>query len=231
MLPCIPPAFLVILESRLTFPLSLVVPAAAILAGYFIGSIPTAFLVVRRKLGLDIRGAGSGNVGGYNAATVTGSTGTGVLVGVLDALKGVVASFGAWLLFPDDVMVQYAAFLGAIVGHNYPVWLKFKGGRGLATAAGAMFGVGVFFTAAWVSSWVVLFLLFKKDILKANLGATILAPVLTWVVPTGWVQVMMVRRQSVEEYAVFVTVLSFFLLLSHAEVLKPLLPSRNASTP
>lgn len=153
------------------------------------------------------------------------------MVGILDGLKGVVVSFGAWFLYPEEVAVQYAAFLGAIIGHNYPVWLKFKGGRGLATAAGAMFGLGVFFTAAWVSSWVVLFLLFKKDILKANLGATILAPILTWVVPNGWVQVMMVRRQSVEDYFLFVTVLSFFLLLSHAEVLRPLLPSRNTSTP
>ena len=192
-----------------------------------LGSVPTAFLLVRRRMGVDIRTAGSGNVGGYNAATVTGSTGAGVLVGVLDGLKGLIAALAAWIVAPSDVMVQYAAVTGAIIGHNYPVWLNFKGGRGLATGAGAMFGIGVFYTAAWTSSWVVLYL-WRKDILRANVGATILAPFLTWMAPAGWVQSMMVREQPAEDYAAFITALSVIFLLSHAEVLKNIVQSRTA---
>ncbi|MEK6565125.1 MAG: glycerol-3-phosphate acyltransferase, partial [Bacteroidota bacterium] len=106
-----------------------------LLAGYLIGSIPTAFLVVKRTAGVDIRQSGSGNVGGYNAFTVTRSKSIGFVVGVLDGVKGLVAVFVASLT-GEMVSLQMLALFGAVLGHNYPVWLRFKGGRGLATACG-----------------------------------------------------------------------------------------------
>ncbi len=202
--------------------------ALALLIGYLIGSIPSAYLVVRKRTGVDIRAAGSGNVGGYNAAQVTGSSWTGVFVGLLDGAKGVVASFGAWWLFPDQVIVQYAATLGAVVGHNYPVWLRFKGGRGLATAAGLMFGIGLFYTFAWTLSWVVFHRL-TKDIIRSNVLASLVAPVLTWLAPATAVSFLFVRPQSVSDYAWFVSILSVLFILSHAGALQDPKPDAEAS--
>ncbi|MCU0454351.1 MAG: glycerol-3-phosphate acyltransferase [Bacteroidetes bacterium] len=204
------------------------IPFLALCVGYLIGSIPSAYLIVRKRTGVDIRTAGSGNVGGYNAAHVTGSKWTGVAVGLLDGMKGVVASFGAWWIFPDEIIMQYAATLGAVVGHNYPVWLRFKGGRGLATGAGMMFGLGVFYTLAWTLSWVVLHRL-TKDIIRSNVLATIIAPVLTWIVPAVAVSALLVRPQPVDDYAWYVSIVSVLLILSHADALRD--PEPDPSTP
>ncbi|MEK6649753.1 MAG: glycerol-3-phosphate acyltransferase [Bacteroidota bacterium] len=204
------------------------IPAFAFVIGYFFGSIPTAYLIVRRRSGVDIRNVGSGNVGGYNAATVTGSTGTGVTVGLLDGLKGLLTSLGAWFMAPGDPVIQYAAVAGAIIGHNYPVWLRFKGGRGLATAAGALFGIGVFYTAAWTLSWVALYR-WTKDILRSNLGATAIALALTWVVPAAAVEFLLIRPQPAGPYTLFVTVLSVIIVVSHAEAFRTF--SKSPETP
>lgn len=205
------------------------IPTLAVIVGYFLGSVPTAFLIVRRQSGVDIRSAGSGNVGGYNAATVTGSTGTGVIVGLLDGLKGLVTALGAWAVAPGDPLIQYAAVTGAIIGHNYPVWLRFKGGRGLATAAGALFGIGVLYTAAWTLSWVALYK-WTKDILRSNVGATVIALILTWAVPASALEFLLVRPQPAASYALFTTVLSVIILVSHAEVFRTSPKSPEAPT-
>jgi acyl-phosphate glycerol 3-phosphate acyltransferase len=160
---------------------------------------------------------------------VTGSGRTGVIVGLLDGTKGVIASFGAWWLFPDQIIVQYAATLGAVLGHNYPVWLRFKGGRGLATAAGLMFGLGLFYTFAWTLSWVVLHRL-TKDIIRSNILASVIAPVLTWIAPAAVLSLLMVRPQPVDDYAWFVSILSMLFILSHAEALRDHAPASEAST-
>lgn len=206
------------------------IPVLALFVGYLIGSIPSAYLIVRKRTGVDIRTAGSGNVGGYNAAKVTGSSWTGVAVGLLDGAKGVVASFGSWWLFPDQIIVQYAATLGAVLGHNYPVWLRFKGGRGLATAAGLMFGIGLFYTFAWTLTWVVLHRL-TKDISRSNVLASVVAPVFTWMAPAGAVSALFVRSQPVDDYAWYVSILSVLFILSHADTLQDRASDPEAPTP
>jgi glycerol-3-phosphate acyltransferase PlsY len=108
-----------------------------ILFGYALGSVPFAFLIARRA-GIDVRVAGSGNVGAANVLRTTG-TPMGVLVMTLDIAKGAAAVFAAYLAqgtFPS----MAAAGSAAIVGHIYPVWLRFHGGKGVAVAAG-VFGV------------------------------------------------------------------------------------------
>ena len=101
------------------------------LGGYLIGSIPFAFLLVKRSSKIDIRQAGSGNVGSFNAFLVTRSKTLGVLVGVLDGIKGLVAVLLAGYLVGSLLSIQAFSLFGAIVGHNYPLWLKFKGGGDL----------------------------------------------------------------------------------------------------
>ena len=104
-----------------------------ILFGYAMGSVPFAFLVARRA-GIDVRVAGSGNVGAANVLRTTG-TPLGVLVLMLDIAKGAAAVFVARLAAGSRASMA-AAGAAAIVGHIYPVWLRFHGGKGVAVAAG-----------------------------------------------------------------------------------------------
>jgi glycerol-3-phosphate acyltransferase PlsY len=124
------------------------------IAAYLLGSVPTGFLVARTR-GIDIRAAGSGNIGATNAMRVLGKP-AGIFVLLMDALKGYVAC--AWLpplifnwlaphysgLFVDfknqpvELQIRFHVVAGifAVLGHNYTCWLKFKGGKGIATSAG-----------------------------------------------------------------------------------------------
>jgi glycerol-3-phosphate acyltransferase PlsY len=123
-------------------------------AAYLLGSIPTGFLVAKAK-GIDIRTAGSGNIGATNAMRVLGKP-AGIFVLLVDALKGYVACVflppliwnwlaphfsGLFVYFqntPIEFQTRFYVVAGifAILGHNYPCWLKFKGGKGIATSAG-----------------------------------------------------------------------------------------------
>jgi len=107
---------------------------AAVTLAYLVGSIPFAFLLSRQQ-GVDLRRAGSGNVGATNVLRTTGVR-AAVLAMVLDAMKGTVAVLVAESLSAGLVAPVAAAF-ASVVGHVYPVWLRFRGGKGVATAAGA----------------------------------------------------------------------------------------------
>ncbi len=108
------------------------------LLGYLLGSIPTAFLLVRWKSRVDIRTSGSGNVGTLNSYQVSGSKVVGFIVLVADFLKGFFAVWGTTALLGSSFEATATAGVGSVLGHNFPFWLRFHGGRGLATAAGVM---------------------------------------------------------------------------------------------
>jgi glycerol-3-phosphate acyltransferase PlsY len=104
-----------------------------ILIGYAFGSVPFAFLLARRA-GIDVRVAGSGNVGAANVLRTTGAP-LGVIVMALDILKGAAAVLLAAAVQVSPTTMA-AAGAAAVVGHVYPVWLRFHGGKGVAVAAG-----------------------------------------------------------------------------------------------
>ena len=106
----------------------------AVTLGYLVGSIPFAYLLSRRH-GIDLRRAGSGNVGASNVLRTTGVW-AAVLAMMLDGVKGTLAVLMAQLLSGSLIATVAAAF-ASILGHVYPVWLRFRGGQGVATAAGA----------------------------------------------------------------------------------------------
>lgn len=113
--------------------------AFLIVAAYLIGSIPFGFLIVRAKGGGDVRETGSGGTGATNVTRRAGK-GAGVLTLALDALKGACAVVLArWLLAPGFGVNWWVAgvALAVVVGHCFPVWLKFRGGKGVATGLGA----------------------------------------------------------------------------------------------
>jgi len=106
----------------------------AVVAGYLIGSIPFALVLARRWGTADLRTIGSGNLGAANVMRVSGVA-PGVLVAVLDLAKGAASVALAQRVRPDGATAALAGF-AAIMGHIYPVWLRFKGGKGVATACG-----------------------------------------------------------------------------------------------
>ncbi len=135
---------------------------AAVIA-YFIGSFPTAFLVSRIFFQRDIRKEGSGNVGTLNFLRVTRSRSLGVLVLLGDVGKGFLALWIARRYFQVDEFLLPTLLV--ILGHMFPIWLKGKGGRGLATLAGAFFFLQPGAVAVWVGFFLLIYLLFRKYIL------------------------------------------------------------------
>ena len=112
-------------------------PALLVAGGYLSGSIPFGVLITRRAMGVDVRTQGSGNIGATNVARVAGKK-LGVLVLLLDALKGVAPVLAARLSLPGFLWLHAAVALAAFLGHVFPVWLAFKGGKGVATALGVL---------------------------------------------------------------------------------------------
>jgi acyl phosphate:glycerol-3-phosphate acyltransferase len=198
--------------------------------GYVVGSIPFAYILARKVAKVDIRQAGSGNVGGYNAYVVTQSKAMGLLVIVLDSLKGLLVVIVALWISPDSYLSQCVALLGALAGHNYPVWLGFKGGRGLATAAGGMILLGASFTAVWCIIWFAAKKL-KCDILTANLVAILVTPPILWMVPWEIVRSLIVVRVESGTFLFFACVLSVVLLLSHNDVVREIWKGPKSDIP
>lgn len=108
--------------------------AAVLVAAYLFGSIPFSYLVARRR-GVDVRRVGSGNVGATNVMRSVGR-GAGLAAFALDFLKGTAATLVALWIEPRGALPALAAAT-AVLGHMYPVWLRFRGGKGVATGAGA----------------------------------------------------------------------------------------------
>ena len=135
--------------------------ALILLAAYLIGSIPFALLMARRWHVADLRLVGSGNLGAANVMRASGVT-AGVLVALLDMAKGAAS---VWLAerFATNAAAPAAAGLAAIVGHIYPVWLRFRGGKGVATACGVFSvltpiavppALAIFLLAAWLTKYI-----------------------------------------------------------------------------
>jgi len=147
----------------------------AFIGGYSIGSVPFG-LIFAKLFGLgDIRSIGSGNIGVTNVLR-TGKKGAAAATLIADILKGVIASLIGTIFGPDIAIV---AGLGAFLGHLFPVWLRFKGGKGVATA------IGIILTLSWqtgliaISVWLLTAILFRFSSLAALLGA-ISAPLAAW---------------------------------------------------
>jgi glycerol-3-phosphate acyltransferase PlsY len=105
-----------------------------VIAAYLIGSIPFGYLIVRGKIGADIRETGSGGTGATNVSRRAGKV-AGLITLMLDALKGAAAVFIAARLTHSDWLIDASA-IAVLVGHIFPVWLGFRGGKGVATGAG-----------------------------------------------------------------------------------------------
>ena len=143
--------------------------------GYLLGSIPFGLLLTRLAGKGDIRNIGSGNIGATNVLR-TGSRGLAVLTLVLDCLKATAAILLARRVFGDE-SVGPAAATGALVGHLYPVWLRFRGGKGVATLLGILIPLLPIAAAVYAAIWLLL-LLTTRISSASGMTAAISAPVM-----------------------------------------------------
>ena len=148
-----------------------------VVAAYLLGSIPFGYLIVRGKSGADIRETGSGGTGATNVSRRAGKA-AGVLTLLLDAAKGCVAVLIARAVVGNDWVIAAAA-IAALVGHIFPVWLGFRGGKGVAT------GVGIFLVLAPIALLCagvvfVAIVVFTRFVSLGSLTAAVLIPVLIW---------------------------------------------------
>jgi glycerol-3-phosphate acyltransferase PlsY len=156
-----------------------------VIAAYLLGSIPTGYLVTRAK-GIDIRAVGSGNIGATNVFRILGKPAGFFVLGV-DGLKGFAAC--SWLadfvirsfaVAPDKVEgLKIIAGVGAVLGHNYTCWLKFKGGKGVATSAGVFLALAPRATGIALGTWLVVFAL-SRYVSVASIAAAVALPTAVW---------------------------------------------------
>ena len=138
------------------------------LSSYFLGSIPFGFILTKIFLKKDIRNIGSGNIGATNALR-TGNKTLGYATLLLDITKAVLPVLYIKFNHPDYIFI---ASLCAFLGHVFPVWLKFKGGKGVATYVGILFSIDILLGAIFIISWMVIFISTKYSSLSSIIGAT-----------------------------------------------------------
>jgi len=134
---------------------------------YLMGSVPFGFILTKIFLKKDIREIGSGNIGATNALR-TGNKAIGYSTLVLDILKAVTPVVYVKIFYQDFL---YIASLCAFLGHVFPIWLKFKGGKGVATYVGILFAINIYFGVIFTISWFVTFFISKYSSLSSLVGA------------------------------------------------------------
>lgn len=144
-----------------------------LLVAYLVGATPFGFLAGKLR-GIDIRKHGSGNIGATNVLRVLGKP-VGITVLVLDVLKGLLPVLLA-MKVSDSSAIHIATAIAAILGHNYTFWLGFKGGKGIATTAGAILPILPWALVAAIIAWV-LFLFATRYVSVASIAAAIIIPI------------------------------------------------------
>jgi len=179
---------------------------------YLMGSIPFGFLLTKFFLKKDIREIGSGNIGATNALR-TGNKFIGYLTLILDIIKAVVPVIYVKINFPELI---FLASLCAFLGHVFPIWLKFKGGKGVATYVGILFSLNLLFGIIFAISWGLIFLLSKYSSLS-SLIASLSIPI--YVLITGQVN-----------SAIFFGIMFILIFFTHRENIKRLKNKEESKT-
>jgi len=159
-----------------------------LIVGYLLGSIPFGLIIAKLGGAGDVRAIGSGNIGATNVLR-TGRKGLAVLTLLADALKGTIAVFIFLTSGPDIAII---AGLGAFIGHLFPVWLKFNGGKGIAVYIGVLLAISLYGALAFAVIWLSMAAIFRYSSLAA-LIATLVVPVVVYVfvAPTQFVALVL----------------------------------------
>jgi glycerol-3-phosphate acyltransferase PlsY len=184
----------------------------ALVIGYLFGSIPFGIVLTKFSGGPDLRSIGSGNIGATNVLR-TGSKKLAAMTLLGDMLKGTVAVI-VGMRFPGGPEAALAAGFGAFLGHLFPVWLGFRGGKGVATYLGVLIGVKLSVALVFAAVWLALAYLFRYSSLAA-LVASVLTPALLWL----WA--------GLPQAALVMAVLTLLLWIMHRENIARLVAGRE----
>ena len=137
------------------------------IVSYLMGSIPFGLILTKIFLNKDIRDIGSGNIGATNALR-TGNKFIGYSTLILDIVKAIIPVIFVKINYPDLI---YIASLCAFLGHVFPIWLKFKGGKGVATYVGILFSINLMLGVIFAASWGIVFLIFRYSSLSSIISS------------------------------------------------------------
>lgn len=196
------------------------------LLGYMLGSIPTAFLILKKSRGIDITNAGSGNVGAMNSYEVTNSKHIGLIVFFIDFLKGILSVLIIKFIYPDQFIYPALSLLFAIFSHCFNPWINFKGGRGLATAAGGAIFIFPYLLFVWVILWILVYML-KKDILIANIFATPFSLIIIFITEKISINYVYPAPSSHGELILLVSGGLLIIFIKHIEPLKEIISKKQ----
>lgn len=194
---------------------------AGFLIGYLLGSIPTAFIFVKGFKNIDIRKAGSGNVGALNAYEVSGSALIGISVLLVDILKGIFSVKVSQVLLGGDEIITLISGFSAVLGHNFSVWISFYGGRGLATSLGVFAVVNPYLIFLWCILWVIAYVKIH-NIHVGNIWATVFTPVIMISVLKFFNSLSYVKVSD-KTLLVFVISISALIFIKHLKLLLQLI--------
>lgn len=170
-----------------------------VIAAYLFGSFPTAFVIHKIKKGDDIRKYGSGNVGGTNVTRTLG-TGYGVTTIIVDIVKGFLPVLALYFIYPEDLVLLSAVSVAVVLGHDFPVYIRFRGGKGIATSFGIIMGISflpfinISDSTAWIKTlpaviilvvWAIVFAIFRIVSL-ASLGGSVANAVAFYLTGYAW---------------------------------------------
>ena len=179
---------------------------------YLMGSIPFGLILTKVFLKKDIRNVGSGNIGATNVLR-TGNKLIGYFTLILDVLKAVIPVLYVKLNFPELV---YISSLSTFIGHVFPIWLKFKGGKGVATYVGILFSINYFFGIIFIVSWLIIFFISKYSSLGSILSS-LLIPIFIFL-------------NSSYENQYFFIIMFVLILYTHRENVKRLINKEESKT-
>jgi acyl phosphate:glycerol-3-phosphate acyltransferase len=206
---------------------------AIAIVSYFVGSIPTAYLLIRRASGKDLRREGTGNIGAMNAYEVSRSRSLGLKVLAIDLCKGAIAVLAAMAFSKGEFIAASTALVAVVLGHNYSPWIGWKGGRGLATAAGGSLCINPILVLLWALFWLLAFFP-SRNVHFGNVLATLLAPVALLFLPGIAHRLAFVDAGSHGALAIASAILCAVLLLRHLGPMRDLMrhglrPAKNVS--
>jgi len=182
------------------------------IASYLMGSIPFGLILTKIFLNKDIREIGSGNIGATNALR-TGNKLIGYSTLIFDIAKAVAPVIYVKINYPDLI---YIASLCAFLGHVFPIWLKFKGGKGVATYVGILFSINILLGLIFVASWGIIFLLFRYSSLSSIIGSM---SVPAYILITGQIN-----------NAIFFAIMFILIFFTHRENIKRLKNKEESKT-
>ena len=183
-----------------------------IFISYLLGSIPFGFLLTKIFLNKDIRRIGSGNIGATNALR-TGNKSLGYATLILDILKAVIPVIFVKIYYSEFL---YISSLCVFLGHVFPIWLKFKGGKGVATYVGILCCINIYLGISFGIVWLIIFVMFKYSSLSSLLG-TLSIPIINY----------LIFNDDVVYFFVIMFILIFY---THRENIKRLLNRTESKT-